>query len=221
MAPIGGVRAGYLSAGKDAIPDSATLNVKAEDYDSTNNEFVANIGPNIPDAGGNPSVLTDDLNGFDAVKYDGSDDYSQTTTSIATTDNIAVVATFAISNLDDNGICFNADGNTWFLNDDGGGDDWGIKQDTQLNVNYGHDTNYHTYSYGVINETQFFEEDGGRKGSVNNVTTVNDYDGFTIGAIGSGGFYKEMRLVETTVMDGSTSTDLTDEISRQRSEYGT
>jgi len=69
MAPIGGVRAGYLSDGKDAIPDSGVSRYLFEqDY---NDEWGTNDGT----ANGDPQFVTDSKEGSYAVDLDGTGDY--------------------------------------------------------------------------------------------------------------------------------------------------
>jgi len=211
--------AGDVLFSASAIPDSTVLNLSASDYDSNNNEFKSNIGPSVPDASGDPSVVADDINGFDAVQYDGSDDGSQTTTTIATASDIVVIFTARISDLNDNGLLTDgASGLSFGVNDDSGGDDFiFFANSNNLAINYGHDTNYHVYGFGFSSGTQFFEQDNDRKASAS--ATSNSLDGFSIGMSGGKSFFKDMHLAEATVLESFTPQDLSNETLRQADKY--
>jgi len=201
-----------------AAPDLAgvVLNASAENYDGT--KYVSSVGPNIPDAGGSPSIVSNAINGFDAVQYNGGS--SRTNTTIATSTSIAIVSTFKKSNLNDNAVMIDdpADFLTFGLNDDSGGSDYllfiedssGTQQ--KLFANYSSfNTNYHVHAFGIGSEL-FFSQDGSTKASDSSVTQANPLDGFEIG-------FATMQVAEISVLDNFSATELNDEITRQRNKY--
>jgi len=219
---ISEVRTGAGDVVFSARPDSVVLNATGENYDGS--QFVSTIGPNIPDINGNPSIVADDLNGFDAVQYQKSNnDESETTTTIATSTSIAIVSTFKKLNRDDNANVFDdpAGSLTFGLNDDSAGRDWiafiadttGTQQKLKANFTSS-DTNYHTYAYGIGSEL-FFSQDGDRKAVDANVTASNPLNGINIADSNA-----NMSLVEISVLDGFATSELANEISRQRNKYG-
>jgi len=74
------------------IPDSAIAHAVASDYDGS--KWVADVGPDLPDDGGDPSQTSVTANSvtFDVVRYDESNgDYSSTTSLSTTGDPICAI----------------------------------------------------------------------------------------------------------------------------------
>jgi len=218
---ISEVRTGAGDVLFSGIPASAVLNAVAGSYDASKSKWVANIGPDIPDAAGNPSTTSNALNGFDAVSYDGESDISQLTQSLSSTDPKAVVFTAAIFSLDDNGVPVDAKTDLKFgLNDDTD-DDWALfRGGTTHEINQAiHNTSFHTYSLNGQNSDEIgLDIDGIQQGSA----TASDgtLDGLTIGGAGALRLEKEMDIAEITVLDGYSSGEKDSEISRQMNKYG-
>jgi len=215
------------SAVFSAIPDSVVLNVRASDYDSTNNKYVANIGPDVPDGGGNPTKTTDTVagtTGVDVVDYDGTNDYSQTTQISSTNDVIAIVWTGSDLTANDND--FPVDGasiNELSMNDDNTKDGWRLfRGNSQAVANSGAvTTDYATYSLIGRNDNEI-----GLK--VNNTLIAgfssgssSELSGATIGARGDGLGNADSRFVEYSVLTEATIADVDSEAARQGNVHGT
>ena len=211
------------------IPDSVVLNIKASDYDSTNNKYVANIGPDVPDVGGNPTKTTDTVAGSSdvaVVDYDGSDDYSQTTNISSTDDVIAVVWTGKTKTANNNG--FQIDGGSdleFAMNDDNSDDGWRLFRggSNQATDNEGSvTTDYVTYSLIGKNENEI-----GLKVNNNLIAgfatgeSASELSGTTIGGRADGDNLDAMKMVEMSVITEGSEQDADDEAARQGSEYGT
>jgi hypothetical protein len=222
----------YLVSGEEHfgfdIPDSVVLNVTASDYDSTNNEYVANIGPNVPDEAGNPTKTTDTVAGtsdVDVVDYDGTDDYSQTTQISTSSDVIAIVWTGKVKTANDNG--FYVDGGSLLeltMNDDDTTDGWRLFRggsNQAVNNSGSVTTDYATYSLIGRNGNEV-----GLKVNNNLVAgfatgeSAQQLTGATIGARGDGAVAGS-RFVEYSIIDGGTIADVDAEATRQGSVHGT
>jgi len=212
------------------IPNSAVQNLKARDYDGGNNNWVANIGTDVPDASGDPSTTVVSIGGesFTAVRYDSSNaDASQTTTQIATGDPIALVYSVAARTPNLQGQpqhYVDADSNDDFshiLNATKGGAPphrilsrfgVGVRGDDA-------DTSFHTFAY-VIGSSNGGRLD--RDGSTilsDGSATDPSLDGLTIAGRADIAVTHNLDALELTVLDNPTSQDISDEVSRQRSEY--
>ena len=83
--PIGGVRAGYLSTGKNAIPDSGNLqsqyvasSFSLNDGDAINSAWEDKQGNFDASVFGSPVYRASAANGEPVVEFDGSNDYFDT-----------------------------------------------------------------------------------------------------------------------------------------------
>jgi len=210
-----------------AIPDSVVLNVRASDYDSQNNKYVANIGPDVPDASGDPTKTTDNVagnSGVDVVDYNGTTDYSQTTQISTSSDVIAIVWTG--SDLTANSNDFPVGGASLLelsMNDDNTQDGWRLfRGGSQAVANSGTvTTDYATYS--------LIGRNGNEIGLKVNNTLVAGFStgssaqlsGATIGARGDGAGHADSRFVEYSVIDNGTIADVNNEAVRQGNAHGT
>lgn len=205
-----------------AIPDSTVLNARASDYDGST--FQSNIGPNIPDANGSPTLVSGDINGYDAVDYDGTDDSSQTTTSLSTTDPKAIIFTAAINTDNNGGVAIDSDSDLAFALNDDSSSDWNLFRG---GTNGGglssgtFDSNYHVYAMVGRNGSDIeLEIDGTLEGSTSASTA--DLTGLTIGdrgALGQNNF-EDINLAEITVLDNFATGDKDEEIQRQADKFG-
>jgi len=210
------------------IPDSVVLNVTASDYDPANNKYVANIGPDVPDVGGDPTKTTDTVAGtadVDVVDYNGSSDYSQTTQISTSSDVIAIVWTGKVKTANDNG--FYVDGGSLLeltMNDDDTEDGWRLFRggsDFAVSNSGSVTTDYVTYSLIGRNSDEV-----GLKVNNNLVAgfaageSTQQLTGATIGARGDG-FVVGSRFVEYSIIDGGTIADVDAEATRQGSVHGT
>jgi len=210
------------------IPDSVVLNVTASDYDPANNKYVANIGPDVPDAGGDPTKTTDTVagsSGVDVVDYDGSDDYSQTTQISSTNDVIAIVWTGKVKTTNNND--FYVDGGSLLelsMNDDDTADGWRLFRggsNFAVSNSGSVKTDYVTYSLIGRNGNEV-----GLKINNNLVAgfatgqSFQQLTGATIGGRADGSVAGS-KFIEYSVIDSGTIADVDAEASRQGSKYGT
>lgn len=99
------------TAQRNTIPDSTVANAIATDYDGS--KWVANIGPDVTDAGGNPTKQnkTYRSNSIDVVKYKKSNsDYSQINQSVGTKYCLVITLASRSTGITD-----------WLFDGDGGG----------------------------------------------------------------------------------------------------
>jgi len=207
-----------------AIPDSVVFNVRARDNDGS--KYVANVGPDLPDAKGNPSTTTVSIGGddFTAVRYNSSNsDVSQTTTQLATGDPIAIV--YSVANRSPNTSpkhyvdSDTADGFGHLLNADPEdphrilGMDFGV--DAQGDDA---DSNFHTFAYKISSTEATLSRDGTTILTDTN-TLDPTLDGFTLAGRGDFGDTTDLDVLEVSAMDSPSSSDISDEVSRQRSKY--
>lgn len=200
------------------ITDSAVLNTTADDYDGA--KWVDTIGSNnVPDVSGDPSVVNDQINGYPAVYYDGSD-ISQTTSSVASTDPIAVIFTARLrSNGPDNQIIDSATGNGFALRDIGSNHrlyrgSSGNAQGAAL------DTSWHVWTLEGFNGTDIrLRIDGGAFSS--DSLSSQALDGLTIAARANDlEKNPQMDMAEFTVLENHPSSDRDSEEQRQADKYG-
>jgi hypothetical protein len=208
-----------------SIPNSAVLNITGESYDESANQYVANIGPNVADASGDPSKVTNAINGFAGVKYDGSNDASQTKAFSTTTDPIAIILTASEDTDDDNGIM--VDGGSALelaMNDDNGADGYKTFRtfnDAGAQSNQGtSDTNPHVFALiGRNGDDIELQADGSSLVPLNDQGS-SQLSGLTVGARGDIVNFNDCTVAEVTVLDSFSGGDLNTEVQRQGDKYG-
>jgi len=200
-----------------AIPDTVVANASASEYDGS--QWVANIGPNIPDASGNPSQVAGVINGEPVVRYDGSSDVSQTTTTLATTEPFAVVFTAAQRST----------GNANYLIDGGSKDNLAIQEaDGEYFLQRGEsngggvgstDTDFHVFALiGQSNGEIKLIKDGNEFAAQS--ASSADLSGLTLGSDGNLSGNEDMDFAEYTVLEDYPASDLNSEIQRQADKFG-
>jgi len=204
-----------FSAG--AIPDTVVANASASEYDGS--QWVANIGPNIPDASGNPSQVAGVINGEPVVRYDGSSDVSQTTTTLATTEPFAVVFTAAQRST----------GNPNYLIDGGSKDNLAIQEANgeyflQRGGSNGGgvgsvDANSHVFALTGSNTDQIQLIKDGSKLPAQTAASA-DLSGLTLGADGNLSRNEDLDVAEYSVLEDYPASDLNSEIQRQADKFG-
>jgi uncharacterized Zn-binding protein involved in type VI secretion len=218
-----------------AIPDSVVLNAKASSYDGPNNEYKSNIGPNIPDGGGDPSATTiTDGNGdsVSAVRYNRSNgDFSKLTSGV-----------FPFSGINSQAIVYTCVNRTGINQNSGRYLDGGslnefnhavadtVSGDPHRISTNGFNTTATAGSVTTSIQTFALVDDGTHfqlfKSSPTNsiIKTGSDFTpltGLTLAAEGDNDRFLDLDLVEVSVMKDQTPFELTSEINRQISEYGT
>ena len=209
-----------------AIPDSADLNIVASDYDGGNNNWVANIGPDVPDARNSPSKNQDTINGttYDIVRYE--DDASQTTELSSSTDPVAFVFVGQSVTEDDNGIPVDGGSSLELaMNDDNNDDGWrlfrGGTEGTDGNAGSS-DTNYHIYTLKGINGDEIELRIDGTSVIGPLVASSSSVTGVTIGDRGdvTGNNADDLRVRELTRLNNYASGDVSQEEQRLADKYG-
>jgi hypothetical protein len=209
----------------NTIPDSAVFNVKARNYDGS--KYVANIGPDLPDAQGDPTTTTVSIGGedFTAVRYDNSNpDASQTTTQIATGDPIALVYSVANRSPDTSPqhyVDTDADDDFAHLLQSDTGDPHRIFSNA-FNVDVrgdDADSAFHTFAYVIGSSNGGTLDRDGTNILSDGSASDPSLDGFTLAARGDLANPTDLDVLEVTALDNPSSSDIDDEVSRQRSEY--
>jgi len=215
-----------FTAGPD-IPGSAVFNIKAQNYDDANNKYVSTIGPDLPDVQGNPSTTIVTIGGqnFTVVRYNrGNSDASQTTTQIATGDPIALVYSVAMrdpNTAPQHYLDTDSKDNFAHLLDSRAGDPHRI-----LSNQYGvsvrgddADSAFHTFAYviGTVNGGTL-DRDGTNILSDGSASDPS-LDGFTLGARGDLQNHSGLDVLEVTALDSPSTSDISQEVSRQRGVY--
>lgn len=209
-----------LTDAPSPIPDSAVLNLVAKDFTSTS--WDSTIGDYSLSTVGDPQTLSDELNGYDAVRYDGTDDKSETATDVAGTDPIVIIITAKVR--DTSGIYFMVDGDSdraIAFNTDDSTSSWDTHRGgTTASDDIGSlDTNWHVFALiGQNSDEVNLEIDGSAIGG--GVGNSNILDGLTIADRGSGGNEAPLDITELTVLENYASGDKDDEINRQADKYG-
>jgi hypothetical protein len=213
-----------------AILDSAVAHGVATDYDGT--QWVADVGPNVPDADGDPSKTSVTANDttFDVVRYDGTDDYSQTTNfSPSTGPNTAdqaviyvvrfrtiedsfpkifdggVLSEFAHSHLDD------SNNNVHRINS--GGDAYSSSQSA--------DTNWHVYCIEgtTANEFRLIEDSTNGSTIISASQTWSDLTGITFANRADDEIHGSIDMAEYTILADHSTDDRDTEIGRLLNKY--
>jgi hypothetical protein len=222
---ISEVRTGAGDVLFSAIPDSVVANGRASEYDGS--QWVADIGPNLPDAGGNPAQkqITENSTTFDVVEYQRSNgDFSETTNISLSGDPQAVILAFKQRTP-------NSGNNEHAL------DGPSANQFTYLNSS---STNHRVISgssdaAGGSPNSDFFvgtiEGDGSTLRFIINDNTssplLSDSNGFDnltglrLGRQGGGsGSFANVDIAEYTVLENHTDSDRNQEIDRQMKKFG-
>jgi len=208
-----------------SLPNSTVLNITGESYDEAANQYVANIGPDVGDASGDPSKVTNAINGFAGVKYDGSNDASQTTAFSTTADPIAIIVTGSEDTDDDNGIMVDGASSIEFaMNDDNGGDGYKTFRNPSnpgAQSNQGtSDTNFHVFALiGRNGDDIELQRDGSSLVPLNDQGS-SQLSGLTVGARGDIANFNDCTVAEVTVLDSFSQGDIDTEVQRQGDKYG-
>jgi hypothetical protein len=205
-----------FTAGPD-IPASAVLNLAASDYSGSN--WPANIGPDVPDAFGNPTKTTDSNGGttFDVVEYD--DNPASQNNAFSTSGTFAIIAAFRYTS-------FNGTFNVVF---DGGSRDEAafLNENTAYRIHFdgGPGVNSSTSLVDTNWHVAALESRSGGRLLIDGNQVINygsggtGLSGITIGSNSSNGAPAAMHMAELTVLENHTQTERDDEISRLSSEY--
>lgn len=221
--PIGinrGARISQISdSGGGDIPDSAVHHVKSEDYDSANNEWVAQVGPNLQDFNGNPTVNTSTFNGVsvDPVQYRGeSSKVTAGTGPYPLSNDYALVYTAKQQEIA-SVTQFYFDSNTSVSHSDNEG--------SNHRANCG-DIDSQSGTPEISAEVFGFERDGDTLNLYKTDTTnpiisatgdnLAPLDGFVLGELYGGGNSLDVDFLELVVLDNHTQTELEDEMARQK-----
>jgi hypothetical protein len=225
-----------------AIPDSVVLNAVASSYDNASNQYLSNIGPNIPDANGNPSTTTISApNGDDvtAVRYDDSNnEYSQVSSGVfpfdpSNTNSQAVVMTLV--NRDGTSLSNSfgryhdaATENDFILQVSGSvtDDPYGIATNgysTNAQESSGSSVNTNMQTLAVVDDgTDFYLAQSSPSNKlINTNSDLTALSGLTIAAESDGTRHTPLDIVEISVMQNLQSNDLSTEMDRHTSAYGT
>jgi hypothetical protein len=206
------------------------LQITASDYDTSNNKYVAKKGPDVPDLNGDPTLVSDELNGYPAVDYSTSAT-SQTDQFATSSDPIAIIWVGRTSSKNDNGIPL--DGGSVLelaVNDDNSKDGWRtFRGGSQGSDNAGSvDTDYHIY--GLIGQTDGsgnaevgFEVDGSVVAPLTDAS-ASQLSGITIGGRGDSTSSSttngdSCRTVEVVVLNNYESGDKDSEYNRLSDKY--
>ena len=230
MAPFGASRAGLMSVAADDIPDSAVAHGVASDYDGS--QWVASIGPNIEDLNGDPSKesVTANEESFDVVRYNGSDDISQTTDlSISTGPSTAPQAFIYVARLRDIQDAFPRmiDGGEreWehYHRDDGDNNEHNILSDSNnVTSSTSADTDLHVWCVeGTTNPTfRLIEDNASGTTLASDNVTWDSLTGITLGGRADNSSYAPVDIAEYTVLASHSTEERDGEISRLMDKYG-
>jgi hypothetical protein len=202
-----------------AIPDTAVLHSTAADYDGS--KWVDQVGSNnVPDAQGDPSVVSDQINGYPAVYYDGGD-ISQTTTDVASSDPISVIFTARVrSPGGDAGLIDGGSGNAFHIRDLSGNEDHRLYRGGSAKlIAEPFDSNWHVWALTGTNGTDLaLDIDGSNISS--GALSSNILDGLTFAGDGDVVRAQEMDWAEFTVLENHTTAEKDEEVQRQANKYG-
>jgi len=211
-----------FTAGPD-LPASTVLHLDADDYDDANNNWVANIGSDVPDGSGNPSSTTVTVSGssFPAVRYDKSNsDASILNSTIATGDPIVLIYSVRRRTL----------GAFEYYLDGGGKNTFGHFESSpaeriaaipgNLDAQGGTaDTNFHVFTFDFSSSSGSLRKDGSTIATDTSVSLV-DLDGLHIACRGDVVQFSDNDVLEFTVLDSPTASEISAEETRQRNKYG-
>jgi len=210
------------------IPDSAIAHAVASDYDGS--QWVADIGPDIPDAGsGSPTKteITANSQSIDVVRYSRSDGgYSQTTNLSVSTGPQAII--YVVKNRSPDGLTSpnpyyiddsTADSFTHLLDSRAPGDPHWIFSSAGANTTGDDvDSNLHVFCLEGDGSTMRLYRDGNVILSDN--SGFNLLSGLTLAAKGDGTGISDLDIAEYTVLADYPAQDRDDEINRLINKYG-
>ncbi|AFH21455.1 hypothetical protein OSG_eHP1_00125 [environmental Halophage eHP-1] len=216
----------WLAGGGDAIPDSAVLYATASDYDGS--KFVSQVGPDIPDVAGDPTVKTKTYRGnsINVVEFQrSSSDFAQTTNLSLTDSKQAVIYVMAERDVGTNSqsrrfIDGGAADEFTIFNNNNGGEYRILSGDIDVSGAGTPDENLHVFVNERDGSTYRLYVDGTSSPVLSGTGSPDDLTGLSLndradqlGALGK----TDWKVIE--VFEGHTDTELSDEVSRLKSEY--
>jgi len=202
------------------IPNSAVLNLSASDF--TSSSWDSTIGSFSLSNTGNPQKISSVVNGEPVVRYD-TDDFSKTTSNVASTEPIILIFTAALDST----------GSARFMIDGGSREEIALQDDLDpgfdgfrggsftLQTIGTPDTNFHVFALTAENTDDLsLDIDGSFIGSASG--SPSTLDGLTVAARGDNLTFNTggMDFAEITVLENGSTSDKDDEVERQASIYG-